>query len=64
MAPFPEIFPQKGRYRAYDKQWRRIGYADVPQYRGQSPVNFPEDATPFECFVGGYLIPERTHHES
>jgi hypothetical protein len=55
LVPFPDDFPNKGRYFTYSKSWDRIGYADCAQYPGHWPIRFPEDASPFECFLGGYL---------
>lgn len=57
LYPFPKDFPNKGRFAAWSKNWDRIGYRDTPQYPGQIPVLYPEDATCFECFLGGYLSP-------
>lgn len=55
LLPFPEEFENKGKYRRWDRHWDPTGYADKPAYPGQQPVRFPEDATPFESFAGGYL---------
>jgi hypothetical protein len=55
LIPFPEDFPEKGRFRTWAKDWTPTGFADAPQYRGQQPVRFPLDATPLECFLGGYI---------
>lgn len=55
VTPFPTEFPNKGRYRVYSKDWSPFGYADFPQYNGQQPVAFPENASPIECFYGGYI---------
>ena len=55
LRPFPEDFPHKGEYIVWDKSWSRVGFSNVPQYAGQMPICFPEDATPLECFLGGYI---------
>lgn len=54
---FSADFPNKGKFIVWDRHWNRTGYADVPQYPGQQPIRHPEDATPYECFLGGYLRP-------
>lgn len=55
LEPFPEVFAHKGKYRQWDAHWNRTGYSTKPQYPGQVSINFPEDATPLECFLGGYF---------
>ena len=55
VEPFPDTFPHKGQYRTWDAHWNPSGYADSPQYTGAMPIKYPVDATPFECFIGGYL---------
>lgn len=55
LLPFPAEFPHKGEYRTYASDWTPTGYSAQPQYTGQMPTIFPTDATPFECFLGGYL---------
>jgi len=57
IVPFPEDFPNKGKFHAWDKSWNRIGYSDAPQYSGAQPIRFPEDATLLEIQMGGYLRP-------
>lgn len=47
----PDDFPNKGKFRTYHPDWSRAGYADEPQYPGQQPIRFPEEWTPFECFM-------------
>lgn len=56
-VPFPDTFPNKGKFRVYSSNWNPIGWGDLPTYPGQQPLRFPEDATPFECFIGCYLRP-------
>jgi len=46
-------FPEKGKYRMWDKAWNPAGYADSPQYRGQQPMRFPPDWAPAMCFMAG-----------
>jgi hypothetical protein len=54
-VPFPEDFPEKGKYRTWDKHWNPTGYADTPHHRGQLPERFPPDALPIEAHLGGYI---------
>ena len=54
----PDNFPNKGKFRIYDKGWNVIGWSDEPQYSGQLPLRFPEEWSPFECFLGGSLCVE------
>ena len=44
-------FPERGKYRAWDKSWNPIGYADEPQYRGQQPTRFPPEWSAAQCFL-------------
>lgn len=46
-------FPNKGKYRVWDKSWNVVGYSDTPQHPGQLPIRFPEDWTPAQCFLEG-----------
>lgn len=55
IVPFPNDFPNKGRFRTWDKDWNPTGFSDEPQHRGQVPLNYPEDATLFEIQAGGYI---------
>lgn len=54
-------FPNKGKFRVYDKSWNHVGYADEAQYRGQLPITYPEDWTPLECFAGSRLAQPEPH---
>jgi hypothetical protein len=54
LVPFPNDFPNKGRFIEWDRAWNRIGYVDAPQYAGQQPIRYPEDATLLEIQFGGY----------
>lgn len=38
--------------------WDPLGNSTELQYKGQQPIRFPEDATNFECFLGGYIVSE------
>lgn len=60
---FPDDFPNKGKYRAWTN-WSPSGCSDEPQYPGQQPIRFPEDASPYECHVGGYLSVETVSSEA
>lgn len=53
MKTIPASFPNKGKFRTWDKHWNPTGYADAPQYPGQQPTRFPEDWTPMQCFLEG-----------
>lgn len=55
--PFPDDFPNKDRFIAWDRSWSRIGYRDTPQYPGAQPIRYPEDASLVEIQYGGYLRP-------
>lgn len=55
LKPFPFDFPNKGRFYTFDRQWNRSGYADTPQYSGQQPIRFPEDAGLLEIQSGAYI---------
>lgn len=55
LQPFPAHFPHKGKFVTWDRQWNRSGYAAHPQYPGQMAITYPEDATPLECALGGYM---------
>lgn len=48
----PEDFPNKGKYRLYNKSWDHVGYSDTPTHPGQQPIRYPEDWLPLECFLG------------
>jgi hypothetical protein len=54
-VPFPEDFPNKGKFISWDKAWKRVGYQDEAPHPGAQPIRSPEDASPVECFMGGYL---------
>lgn len=56
ISPFPENFPEKGKYRTWDKSWNPTGYADEPQHSGQGPIVYPPDATLLEIQLGGYIV--------
>lgn len=51
----PADFPNKGKFRTYDKDWSPNGWADVPQYSGQQSLRFPEGWSPFHCFLADKL---------
>jgi hypothetical protein len=53
----PADFPNKGKFRTYDKAWNPTGWANEPQYVGQQPLRFPEDWKPDECFAGRKFRP-------
>lgn len=55
LTPFPDDFPNKGKFHCWDKAWNKIGYADTPQYAGAQPIRYPEDASLLEIQLGGYL---------
>lgn len=55
IEPFPDSFPNQGRYRRWSASWASDGYADAPQYSGQQPIAFPEDASLIEIQLGGYI---------
>jgi hypothetical protein len=46
-------FPNRGKYRVYDRAWNRAGCSDAPQYAGQQPIRFPEEWPPARCFLEG-----------
>jgi len=56
LQPPPEDFPNKGKYVTYSSSWSRTGYSDDPQYPGQMPVTWPEDWSPWECWLGGKIV--------
>jgi hypothetical protein len=55
LIPFPNDFPEKGRYRTWDKNWNPTGFSDEPHHKGQPPIAYPLDASPLEAFLGGYI---------
>lgn len=55
VVPFPEDFTNKGMYRRWTSSWNPDGYSETPQYQGQRPIKYPEDACLLECFYGGYI---------
>jgi len=44
-------FPEKGKYRTWDKAWNPTGFTDDPQYPGQQTCRFPLDWSPAMCFM-------------
>lgn len=56
ILPFPEQFLNKGRYRKFTSSWSPTNeFSDEPTYPGQMPLTYPEDASPLEAFLGGYV---------
>ena len=51
-------FPEKGRYRVWDKSWNPIGYTDEPSHAGQQPTRYPEEWTPAQCHVASQSMRE------
>lgn len=62
IRPFPFDFPNKGKFRKWSASWEPEGFSDEPQYRGQTPLIYPEDASYLEIQLGGYFDPPQPHN--